>query len=128
MRLASAFASLLTLAACFGDETVAAYGASGGTWQLQSIGGAPPPGPLTLSFGESGSVTGRAPCNSLSARQTAPYPWFELTALRVTRRACPQLAAEQSLLRSLEAMTLSEVSGDVLILSTPGGPEMLFSR
>jgi heat shock protein HslJ len=58
----------------------------------------------------------------------APYPWFEAGDIAVTRRACPDLAAETAFFDALADMTLAEVAGDALILSTPDGREMVFTR
>jgi heat shock protein HslJ len=40
--------------------------------------------------------------------------------------ACPDLAAETTFFATLENMTLSEASGDTLILSNPDGRQMVF--
>ncbi len=117
---------LVALAACGGDETVAAYGGAG-SWELREIDGVATDG-LSLTFGPDGAVAGEAPCNLLTTTQTAPYPWFELSGIAMTRRACPDLALEEELIARLSAMTLSEVSGDVLILSDPEAGEMVFAR
>ncbi|MCB4457501.1 META domain-containing protein [Leisingera sp. McT4-56] len=126
MRCAALICSMLLASACTGDETLSAYGAAGKTWQLHSIDGDPFAAAATLSFPEPGRIAGRAPCNSFHGGQTAPYPWFETGPLAVTRAACPQLAEEAVFLKALEEMSLSEVSGDVLILSNEEGREMLF--
>ncbi|MGR3484564.1 MAG: META domain-containing protein [Paracoccaceae bacterium] len=115
------------LAACAGDETLTAYGGAG-TWELAELSGAPPPGPLTLTFAPGGAVSGQAPCNRLTARQTAPYPWIALEAIATTRMACPDLAAEAALIDALSAMRLAEAQGDVLILTGEGGAGMVFAR
>lgn len=117
---------LASLAACAGDESLTAYGAADKTWVLSEIDGAPAPARTTLSFPEPGRLAGRAPCNAYSGAQTAPYPWFEVGPIASTKAACPDLAFEQSYFAALSAMTLSEVSGDILVLSTPEGREMVF--
>ena len=80
----------------------------------------------TLVFPAPGQVAGEAPCNRFSGNQSAPYPWFDLGPLAVTRRACPELTAEAAYFAALDRMTLVEVTGQTLILSTPEGGEMLF--
>lgn len=120
--------ALAALSGCVGDETVARYGAAGGVWQLSEIDGRPFAARATLSFPEPGRVAGEAPCNLYSGAMTAPYPWFEAGALAVTRRACPEMAAEARFFDALGRVTLAEVQGDVLILSDPAGPEMVFTR
>ena len=119
---------LLLAAACRGDETVASYGAGDGLWHLTGIDGAAFAARATLSFPERGRIAGEAPCNSYSGRMEAPYPWFEATDIAATRRACPDLAAEAAFFDALSEMTLAEVAGDTLILSTPEGREMIFAR
>ncbi len=116
----------VALSACRGDETIAAYGAEAVTWVLSEVDGTDPDASLTLQFGEDGLVSGSAPCNRFSAQNTAPYPWFTLTPIAATKRACPDLAQEQQFLTLLQSMTQSEISGTVLILRTEDGREMLF--
>lgn len=118
---------LIAMAGCRADETVAAYGAAGKTWQLQSIDEAPYQARVTLSFPEPGRISGQAPCNSYNAKQTAPYPWFAIGPIATTRRACPDMQAETTFLAALAAMTLVEVLDDTLILSTETGREMVFT-
>lgn len=120
------FSALLGLSHCARDETVSAYGGAGVVWTLAEIDGMPAAAPATLSFPEPGRIAGQAPCNGYSGRMEAPYPWFEITGLAVTRRACAALAEETRFLDALAAMTLVEVSGDVLILSDETGREMVF--
>ena len=117
----------LLLAACAGDESVSAYGAADRTWQLIEIDGQAFTASATLAFPEPGRIAGRAPCNAYVGEQTAPYPWFEVGAILSTKAACPDLDQEQRFLSSLSDMTLSEVSGTVLVLSTPEGREMVFT-
>ena len=57
-----------------------------------------------------------------------PYPWIKIENIAATKRACPDLAAESAYFTSLQAMTLSEVLGDVLILSNDEGDEMVFRK
>ena len=116
----------LILTACRGDETIAAYGASDITWHLVEMDRLPFHAAASLHFPAPGHITGSAPCNSYSAVQDAPYPWFGVQHLSVTRMACDDLAAEARFLQALQNMTLSEVSGGTLILSNDAGHEMLF--
>ena len=116
---------LLMLAACGGDETVARYGGAGQVWQLSEVNGAPAPPGITLHFPQTGQIAGTGPCNSYSARMIAPYPWFDVTNIAATRRACPQAAAEQRYFDQLTRATQSEVLGTTLIL-TGDGLDMVF--
>lgn len=115
----------LALAGCK-DETVTGYGAAGKTWRLESIGAEPFDAEAVLSFPEPGRMTGEAPCNSFSAAQTAPYPWIAFGPIAVTRRACPDLEAEQAFLAALGSMSQAEILGDTLILRDEAGREMVF--
>jgi heat shock protein HslJ len=121
-----AMAILTLVPACQADETVRAYGAADRVWTLTEIDKKPFPASATLSFGDEGSIGGRAPCNRYSASMTVPYPWFETGPILSTKMACPDLKAEYKFFNALEAMTLAEVLNDVLILSTSEGREMVF--
>jgi len=116
----------LAVTACRADETVGAYGAADRTWMLVELDGAPFEPRATLAFPEKDRIAGKAPCNSYSGAMTAPYPWFEAVQMSVTSMACPDLEAEAAFFSALGDMTLSEVSGDTLILSTEAGRGMVF--
>lgn len=118
---------LLTTAACAQDETLYSYGGAG-EWRLQSLHGAPVAATVTLDLPEPGKVAGRAQCNVYFGAQRAPYPWFNAGPFGVTRMACPGLDDEQRYLAALEAATISEISGDTLILTDEAGREMVFTR
>lgn len=121
-----ACAAFILLTACRKDETVTAYGAAKRTWHLTEVDEQAVTYEATLRFPEAGLITGDAPCNTYFATMTVPYPWFEAQDIAATRRACPELASETAFLLALSQMTLSEVLGDTLILSTPEGRKMLF--
>jgi len=126
LREAIHLAAALGLGFCGEDETVAGYGGGDVTWALAELDGAAYEARATLRFPEEGRIEGKAPCNRYSGDQGAPYPWFKAEKIAVTRRACPELDAEQAFLAALELMTLSEVAGDTLILSNDNGREMVF--
>lgn len=129
MRPTLALLALIALlAACRQDETISAYAGKGSTWQLSAIDDRPADNAATISFPAEGKITGKAPCNSYTAGQSAPYPWFSLTDLAATKAACPALAAEGAYFTALALMTFAEVQGDVLILSGEGGRSMTFTR
>lgn len=118
---------LLLTAACDSDETLTKYGAAG-VWKLTHINDKSFSADATITFGPDGNVTGNAPCNSYFGEQTAPYPWFELSAIAATKRACAQMDSEQRYFEALSSMTLVEVSGDTLILSNDAEVSMLFTK
>lgn len=118
---------LLLLATCGKDETVSAYGAADKVWALTSINEQNFPVRATLTFPEPGRINGEGPCNSYFASQSAPYPWFEVGPIGSTKRACPELAEEARFFKTLSSMTISEVSGDTLILSNDERQKMIFT-
>lgn len=120
------FLSLGALAGCWADETLTGYGAKGRVWTLQSIDGTPFGARAEIEFPDEGRIAGRGPCNSFTAAQSHPYPWFATGPIVATRMVCPDLEREAAFFTALSAMTLAEVVGDTLILSTDTGREMVF--
>ncbi len=119
--------ALLGLDMCATDETVAGYGAADRVWHLAELDGAPFAATATLRFPEPGQIAGEAPCNRYSGVMTTPYPWFDAGQVISTRRACPELEAEQAFLSALTAMGEAEVAGETLILRSEDGREMVFT-
>ncbi len=126
MKTIAALLTVLSIAACRGDETVAAYGGADQNWHLLEIDGAPFNARATVTFPEPGKIAGQAPCNTYSGAMTAPYPWFETGPLAATRMACDDLAAENRFFEALGEMTQSEVSGGAMILRNENDREMVF--
>lgn len=117
---------VLALAACGPDETISAFG-GGDDYVLQEMNGNTISAPtITLNISDTGQISGQAPCNSYSANQSAPYPWFELGPIASTRRACPDLALETAYFNALASMTIAEVAGPVLILSNEADGMLVF--
>lgn len=128
MRTLLTLVLLLTaLTACRKDETVRAYGGGDRTWTLKILNGAPFPAPATITFPKAGEIAGQGPCNRYFGAMTVPYPWFETGPVGSTRMACPDSEAETVFFAALEAATLSDVLGDVMILSNTKGLEMVFN-
>ena len=119
---------VLALWGCGGDETISGHADPNALWVLENLDGSPFPARATLRFPEAGTVAGDGPCNAFRGPQGVPYPWIDIGPLAATRTACPALAAEGAFFAALEAMTLAEVAGDVLILSDDAGREMVFRR
>ncbi|MEM6728307.1 MAG: META domain-containing protein [Pseudomonadota bacterium] len=117
---------LILASGCGGDETISGYADRDTTWRLTELDGAAFPARATLRFPEEGQMSGSGPCNSFSAAQTAPYPWFESGPIAATRRACPELQEEGAFFTALGEMQIAEVSGSVLILSNEAGRSMVF--
>lgn len=114
------------LAGCLKDETISGFVDPKATYQLTEINGAAFTARAEISFPAKGSVLGKAPCNSFSAEQTAPYPWFEIGSMTVTRAACAQMEAEAEFFKAFGSMSLIEASGNVVILRNDDGDEMVF--
>lgn len=108
------------------DETISGYADRDGIYRLVELDGTAFESRATISFPEKGRIVGSGPCNAYSAAQTAPYPWIEIGPVVATRRACPDLEAEQRFFSALSASSLAEVTGSVLILS--GDVEMVFEK
>ncbi|APE42274.1 META domain-containing protein [Sulfitobacter alexandrii] len=126
LRFLLPLTALLILGACDRDETVRGHGGADREWRLVTLQGAPFDARATLSFPEEGRIAGEGPCNSYSTSNIAPYPGFDAGPIASTRRACPDLAAESAFFTMLEAATLSEVTGDTLILSDEDGALLTF--
>ncbi len=126
MKMVVAAFTLATLAACQDDETARAYGAADHVWTLTEINGTRFPAKATLIFPETGKIAGKAPCNSYTAPMSAPYPWFDAQQIASTKMACPDLQSEGEFFAALSKASISEVSGDTLILSNPDGLSMVF--
>lgn len=119
--------AFLGIKACTPDETLRAYGGADRTWQLIELNGEEYTAAATLTFPETGEIVGQAPCNGFSASLTVPYPWFGAENLISTRRTCPDQAAETAFLQALQTASLSEVAGDMMILSTDTGLMLVFT-
>jgi heat shock protein HslJ len=125
MRVLLLIPALAILGYCK-DETVTGHGGAEVIWHLATIDDVPFNAGARLWFPEEGTIAGETPCNRFTARQTAPYPWFHAEAITVGDGACPELEAEAQFLGALDDMTLVEVIGPVMILSTETGREMVF--
>lgn len=119
----AALIGLVMLTACVSDETLSGYGASQTLWVLAAPNGNPELAEAILQFPAAGQLVGRTPCTSFSARQTAPYPWFELADFKADEKECP---TETGFFTALKSVTFSEVLDTTLILSNDGGLEMVF--
>ena len=114
------------LEGCWKDETVSGY--AGGGFVLQEMRGAAVSERVTISFPEEGAVVGEAPCNGYRARQRVPYPWIKVEGVVATKRACPALEVEAAYFAALQAATLVEAAGSVLILSDEAGALLVFRQ
>lgn len=109
-----------------GDETISGYADRDAVYSLIELDGVPFTSTATISFPEPGRAAGEGPCNTWFATQSAPYPWIELGPIGATRRACPELQAEAQYFEALSQVSLAEVLGPILILTTEDGAELVF--
>ncbi|WP_099826860.1 META domain-containing protein [Oceaniglobus indicus] len=116
----------LLLAACGGDETVSGQVDPDLTFALSTLDGTAFPARATIAFPGEGKVLGQAPCNRWSARQTAPYPWVEITGILSTKATCPDQPSEDAFFDALRQMGRIEAVGRVVIFSNDAGREMVF--
>lgn len=116
----------LLLGVCHKDETISGYADPLATFALKELDGRMFPARATIAFPEEGRVRGEGPCNGYSAKQSVPYPWFQLGPILATRRACADLAQEIEFFAALEGVTLIEALGDTVILRNEASQEMVF--
>lgn len=107
------------------DETVRRYGAADRIWHVVTLSGAPFPATAKLTFPSRNVIAGEAPCNSFRTTNTTPYPWIEVGPIAATRRACPDLPAEQAFFAALEAARTVVIEGDTMTLSDEQMPLMV---
>lgn len=123
MRLLPLLAGL-AMTAC----TAQAQDPTGVAWTLRALDGRVVDIPATLTLGQAGQVSGKAPCNSYGGMNKATLPEMQLSALRATRMACDRLADERVYFHALAAMTrLERVDDRTLLLTGPDGKSMEFT-
>lgn len=109
----------LMLAACV--ET----GKANTEWVLASVDGAAVDYTATLSFAETGRITGQAPCNRYFADVTRQGDSFKLGMIGATRMACLQIKGEAAYFQTLQGVDTLIESPARLTLSG-AGHEMVF--
>jgi len=120
--------ALLWACPCFGDETLTGYAEIGATYRLIEIAQSPAQHHITLEISATKIIAGQAPCNRYSVRVIVPRPWFELSPINRTKRACPALALEAQYFELLARARLIDLHRDQLILSDEDGPLLIFQR
>jgi len=118
---ATGFAALLLLSACAAKAPtpVAPAAALEGTlWTLRDFAGQPASGqPLTLRF-ESGTASGRAPCNSVSASYTRDGDGLRFGPIARSKMYCADASAlEDAYLAALRQIDRATIQVGVLTLS-----------
>lgn len=106
-------------------------------WQLLAIDGVMVEPATTAIFRieADGSISGKGPCNSYRAQNTATLPDFRFDRLQATRAACDRLANEQLFFAKLAQMQSAELEGDklnlqadALVLRAEDGSSLEFVR
>lgn len=126
MRTPSAcvFSVLLLLSACAGSAPSPAAPAAaleGTLWTLRDFAGNPPSArPVTLRF-DSGTVSGSAPCNSVSASYTRDGDDLRFGPIARSKMYCADAAAlEEEYLAALRQIDRASIEGQTLTLSGAG--------
>lgn len=114
------------LSNCAKDETISGYVDSNIEFHLSEFNGRPFGATASIRFPEQGRVTGKAPCNTYAASQSAPLPWLEIGPIRSTRATCDDLVFEIEFFDALTRMNLIETHGEVVILRNEAGEELVF--
>ncbi|WP_347267801.1 META domain-containing protein [Paracoccus sp. (in: a-proteobacteria)] len=122
--LPAAIAATLALTACEPSGASSASGANipTGPYVLVGIGSdTVPQRNIGLTINADGSVSGKAPCNTYSAPQTAEPPGFALGPMVTTRMACGGANGrlETRYLAALSAATGIGYEGGVLTITGP---------
>jgi heat shock protein HslJ len=123
MRLFPALAALAMMAGTAHAQDPARI-----EWELLAIDGELVDFTATLTFGDGGKLSGKAPCNRYGGQNQANLPALTLGPLMATRMACDRLAEEQRYFDALAAMTrIDRQDRRTLVLSGPDGRSMEFA-
>ncbi len=124
----SGFAALLLLSACAAKTptpaaptAASAAALEGAVWTLRDSAGQPASAqPVTLRF-ESGTVSGRAPCNSVSASYTLDGDGLRFGPIARSKMYCADTSAlEDAYLAALRQIDRATIEGGTLTLSGAG--------
>ena len=118
--------SFAVLAACVSPAMSEAE-IEGVDWHLVGLEGQEVGWTATLRL-EGNSVSGTAPCNGFAGTNAATLPDLSFGAIRATRMACPDLAAESVFFEALQAMQRAELDQGHLYLIGAEGRVMEFAR
>jgi heat shock protein HslJ len=98
------------------------------TYALAYIDDTPFASRATIRFTDNNQIEGQAPCNSYSARLTAPLPVFAPGGITATEMGCDALPAEAVFFDTLSQMTSADVTESGLTLRNQDGRTMIFLR
>ncbi|TPE48305.1 META domain-containing protein [Amaricoccus solimangrovi] len=91
----------------------------GTSWKLVELDGAPFTANAVATLTEDGRIAGQAPCNTFSAEYGGHWPAITFTPTARTRRACPDLAAENAFFAALGKVNHGEMLEDSMLLTGP---------
>jgi len=128
-RALAVLAATASLAACqdVGERSVSML-RPGSSFTVARIDGTPAPAGVTLDVGESGRVTGRAPCNRYSGQLTQSGGAMTVSGTVMTRMACAEpdrMMAETRFGMALGSITAARRSADGTALIDPEGRERI---
>lgn len=106
--------------------TTTTYADLAGRYALVEMNGDPFTARAVIELDASGAVHGEGPCNTFGFTQSVAFPAFRPGAIRATRRACPELAAENAFLQALQHMTTAAFDGQTLTLTDEEGHSLAF--
>ncbi|MEM9715524.1 MAG: META domain-containing protein [Pseudomonadota bacterium] len=119
IRALAALGIILAMAGCQKDETIAGFTTPDTVWNLELINDTPVEPVFTIQFAEDGRTFGQADCNRFTSVQSAPYPWFDLGPIAVTKALCLNNQDEGRYILALDAAETVEIAGDVLLITGP---------
>ena len=130
-RLLAVLLAAVSLSACFITSREATTDLPGTSWELVEIGGEAPaadPAP-TLAFGEDGTVSGSAGCNTFNGSVAIDGSSLEFGPLATTRMACADEAVseqESAFLLALDGTTGYTIDDEGRLVLTGGDDELVF--
>lgn len=129
IRTVAVLAGTAMLVACqdAGEQSVALL-RPGDSFAVARIDGAPAPAGVTFEVGDTGRVTGAAPCNRYSGQLTEQGGAMTISGTVMTRRACLDPAlnlAEMRFGNALGSITAARSTADGIALTDPEGRERL---
>ncbi|MDA8585614.1 META domain-containing protein [Rhodobacteraceae bacterium] len=122
------FASLgfvLSFLGC-ADESVTGYADRNAVYRLIEIAGAEPELDADLTFPSRGAIRVETSCGLYEISTDVPYPWIAMSRAVVTPRECDARGADAIFFGEMMRVTLAEVTGPVLILTTDDGDLLVF--
>lgn len=108
------------------DESVTGYADRDAVYRLIEITGTEPALEADLTFPARGAIRVETGCGVYEIATDVPYPWVAMSRAVVTPRECDTRGADAVFFGEMMRVTLAEVSGPVLILTTEEGGLLVF--